>query len=610
MSRLEFITKDSNEAVKEELYKDLERRIIASPTGLCPVELTNAFINMCLAQSCGKCIPCRVGLKQLLVLYHKILNGEGELKHIDIIKNTAETISLTSDCAIGHEAANFAIKSIEGCMDDYLEHIKNDRCTCNSNQPVSCVNLCPAHVDIPGYIALVKEKKYDDAVNLIRHMNPMPITCAYICEHPCEIRCKRNIIDSPINIRGIKRVAIEKSKNPKVLDKYEKTNKKIAVIGGGPSGLSAAYYLSIMGHEVTIFEQRKKLGGMLRYGIPNYRLPRKELDREIDFILSVGIEVKENINIGKDITLDDIKKDYDAIYIAIGAQGDKKIGIDGEDAKGVFSAVEMLRIIGDDEKIDFENKKVVVIGGGNVAMDVARSSIRLGAKDVDIVYRRRKADMTALNEEIAGAEAEGCDIIELMKPVKIEKRADGSVKGLIVKPQMISFVKDGRASVKDADEKEELIEADVIVVSIGQGIDSTQFEQGGITVKRGVIGALTTCMVEGNEKIFAGGDCVTGPATVIKAIAAGRVAAANIDEYLGYNHILKHNIDIPLVEFDDKNPCGRVELKLRAPKDRKNDFEPIEYSMSDEEALQECKRCLRCDHFGFGAFKGGRNTKW
>ena len=610
MSRLTVFTTDKQEIVREQLYKDLERRIAASPTGLCPVDLTSSFIKLCLSQSCGKCVPCRVGLKKLSKLLDSVIEGEADFQTLDLIKTTANSIYLSSDCAIGHEAGKLALKSIEGCFDDYKEHVVNKNCTCNSNQPVSCVNMCPAHVDIPGYISLVKEKRYDDAVNLIRHMNPFPITCAYICEHPCENRCKRTIIDAPINIRGIKRVAIEKSKNPKLPPISQKTNKKVAVIGGGPGGLSAAYYLSIMGHDVTVYEQRKQLGGMLRYGIPNYRFPRAKLDEEINFILSTGIKVELNVSVGLDINFSDIRKKYDAIYIAIGAHDDKKIGIEGEDAKGVISAVEMLREIGDGKITDYRGKKVVVVGGGNVAMDVARSAIRLGAISVDVLYRRRKEDMTALKEEVMGAEAEGCNIVELMSPIAILKNQDGTVKGIKVKPQMTSIIESKRPSPKDKNEEEIIIPCDIVVASVGQGIDSKHFEDTGIHVKKGSIAAMDTGEVGNQDGIFAGGDCVTGPATVIRAIAAGRVAAANIDEYLGFNHEFVNDIDIPQVLQEDKMPCGRVDLGLRKPQDRKNDFLPIEFSMSDEEAMQECNRCLRCDHFGFGAFRGGRTTKW
>ena len=616
MSRLTILTKDKAQVTMESLYQDLERRIVASPPGLCPVDLTRSFIKMCLAQSCGKCVPCRVGLRQLARLFDNVLDGEANEETVENIKLTAEGIYYSADCAIGYEAAKLALKSLDGCIDDFESHIHNGFCSCNSNQPVACVKSCPAGVDIPGYIALVQQGRYADAVRLIRRDNPMPTTCAYICEHPCENRCKRTIIDAPVNIRGLKKMAVDNSGIVPVPECEAPTGKKVAIIGGGPGGLSAAYYLALMGHKVTIFEQRKQLGGMLRYGIPNYRFPRKKLDEEIDSILSTGIEVKKNISVGKDISFDDITKEYDATYISIGAHADKKIGIEGEDAKsGITSAVEMLRAIGDGDMPDYTGKKVIVIGGGNVAMDVARSSIRLGASKVSIVYRRRKADMTALEEEVEGAEAEGCDVLELMSPVRIKQDEEGNAIGLIVKPQMISRVSHGRPAPKAAAKDEVLLESDLIVVAIGQGIETKSFEEHGIKVQRGVISALNTGNItpqdgEMSEGVFAGGDCVTGPATVIKAIAAGKVAAANIDEYLGFNHEITCDVEIPYASNEDKVACGRVEVALRDAAERKNDFEPIEYGFSCEEACQEAGRCLRCDHFGFGAFRGGREEQW
>lgn len=616
VSRLTILTKDKAQVTMESLYQDLERRIVASPPGLCPVDLTRSFIKMCLAQSCGKCVPCRVGLRQLARLFDNVLDGEANEETVENIKLTAEGIYYSADCAIGYEAAKLALKSVDGCIDDFESHIHNGFCSCNSNQPVACVKSCPAGVDIPGYIALVQQGRYADAVRLIRRDNPMPTTCAYICEHPCENRCKRTIIDAPVNIRGLKKMAVDNSGIVPVPECEAPTGKKVAIIGGGPGGLSAAYYLALMGHKVTIFEQRKQLGGMLRYGIPNYRFPRKKLDEEIDSILSTGIEVKKNISVGKDISFDDITKEYDATYISIGAHADKKIGIEGEDAKsGITSAVEMLRAIGDGDMPDYTGKKVIVIGGGNVAMDVARSSIRLGASKVSIVYRRRKADMTALEEEVEGAEAEGCDVLELMSPVRIKQDEEGNAIGLIVKPQMISRVSHGRPAPKAAAKDEVLLESDLIVVAIGQGIETKSFEEHGIKVQRGVISALNTGNItpqdgEMSEGVFAGGDCVTGPATVIKAIAAGKVAAANIDEYLGFNHEITCDVEIPYASNEDKVACGRVEVALRDAAERKNDFEPIEYGFSCEEACQEAGRCLRCDHFGFGAFRGGREEQW
>ena len=612
MSRLSIITQNKAQTTVEELYKDLERRISASPPGLCPVDLAASFLKVCHAQSCGKCVPCRVGLGQLEDLMDKVLNGEATLDTIDLIDETARNIFYSADCAIGYEAAQMVLKGIRGFRDDFEEHILRGRCKFELNQPVPCVSQCPAGVDIPGYIALVAEGRYGDAVRLIRKDNPLPAVCGLICEHPCEVRCRRTMIDDPVNIRGLKRFAVDHAGEVPLPVPAIPTGKKVAVIGGGPGGISAAYYLSLMGHEVTIFEQRKKLGGMLRYGIPNYRLPREILDQEIEHLLSIGIKVKTGVSVGEDPNIADLRKEYDAVYIAIGAHTDRKMGIEGEDAEGVISAVEMLRGIGDDELPDFTGKDIIVIGGGNVAMDVARSAIRLGAKRLRIAYRRRAVDMTAMQEEVAGAIEEGCELLDLHAPLRIEKDENGKVAALWVKPQIIGPVRHGRPVPMDSSEEDLRLACDMVIVAIGQGIESKEFEKQGIPVKRGVIDALNWSGINSKDitGVFAGGDCVTGPATVIRAIAAGKVAAANIDEYLGFNHTISVDVKIPKVRLDDRKSCARVNMKERQPSERAKDFELIERGMTCEEACQEARRCLRCDHFGFGILKGGRVEKW
>ena len=610
MSRLRNISKNKAEETVEELYRDIERRIEAAQPGLCPVDVAAAFLRICHGQSCGKCTPCRVGLGQLKFLIDSVLDGTATMDTIDLIEQTAESIMDSADCAIGSEAAKMVLKGVQGFRDDYEEHVLHGRCIGKKNQPVPCVSLCPAHVDIPGYIALVHEGRYADAVNLIRKDNPFPAVCGLICEHPCEVHCRRKLVDDALNIRGLKRYAVEHEGEVKVPKLNEKTGKKIAVIGGGPSGLSAAYYLSIMGHDVTVFEQRKKAGGMLRYGIPSYRLPREVLDKEIESLLKTGFTLKTDVSVGKDISMDELRSSYDAIYISIGAHTDKKIGIEGEDAKGVVSAVEMLRAIGDENMPDYTGLNVTVVGGGNVAMDVARSAIRLGAKDVKIVYRRRKNDMTALPEEIEGAIADGCEVLEMHAPVRIEKDADGNVAALIVKPQIVGPMSGGRPKPINSDKDEVRLACDRVLVAIGQGIDSTKFGEYGIPIERGNISAIDTGNVKDYEGVFSGGDCVTGPATVIRAIAGGKVAAANIDEYLGFNPEMTTDIKLPTVRFSDNDPLGRVNMTERPAAERRCDFKLMEYCMSDEEAHQESSRCLHCDHFGYGKFRGGRTERW
>ena len=611
MSRLDIKSPSRAETVVENLYRDMERRIAASPPGLCPVDMALSFLRLCHAQSCGKCVPCRIGLGQLSLLLEQVLSGTATMSTLVTIEKTARTIVNTADCAIGRDAARLVVDGLEGFRDDYEEHILHHRCLAGLKYPVPCVALCPAGVDIPGYMALVGEGRCADAVRLIRKDNPFPTACAYICEHPCEARCRRNMIDDAINIRGLKRYAVDHAGEVPQPECAPATGKRVAIVGGGPSGLSCAYYLTLMGHKVTVYEEAKQLGGMLRYGIPNYRFPRHLLNAEIESILSLGIEVHTGVTVGKDIWIEDLQKEYDCLYIAIGAHQDKKTGIPGEDSVNVISAVEMLRDIGDDIMPDFSGKKVVVIGGGNVAMDVTRSSIRLGAEKVTCVYRRRVADMTALPDEVTGAMAEGAEIMTLAAPVRIEADEEGVVKALWVQPQIIGEVdKAGRPRPGNADLPEVRLEADIIVVAIGQGIEISGFDAAGVPIKRGTFVAGLSGQVGDMDNVFAGGDCVTGPATAIRAIAAGKVAAANIDEHLGYRHEITVDVEIPSPKLNNRAPHGRINTTEREAGQRRCDFEDIECGLTQEGAVTEASRCLRCDHFGYGIFKGGRVEKW
>ena len=611
MSRLEFYSTSGSQAVVESLYRDLEHRIVASPPGLCPVDLAASFLKLCHAQTCGKCVPCRVGLRQLELLMNDVLNGTATMDTLAEIERTAQVISDSADCAIGYEAAGMVLKGIRGFRDDYESHVKTGRCLCNLDQPVPCVAQCPAGVDIPGYIALVAAGRYADAVRLIRKDNPFPGACGLVCEHPCESRCRRNMIEGAVNIRGLKRYAVDHAGIVPPPECAEATGKTVAVVGGGPSGLSAAFYLSLMGHQVTVFESRKQLGGMLRYGIPSYRLPRQELQKDIDAILATGVKVELGVTIGKDISLAELHRKFDAIYISIGAHTDKKVGIEGEDSRGVMSAVEMLRAIGDGTMPDFTGKQVAVIGGGNVAMDCTRSAIRLGAETVSVVYRRRQQDMTALADEVEGALAEGAELLTMMAPLRIEADSEDNAVALWVQPQRVGAIdKAGRPRPEDADQPPVRVEADVIIVAIGQSIELKAFEEYGVPIHRGTIAALSSGGIENNQGIFAGGDCVTGPATVIKAIAAGKVAAANIDEYLGFSHAITVDVKIPKAYLGERPSCGRSELPMEKAYERKGNFQCIECGFTEEVARQEAQRCLRCDHFGYGVFKGGRKKKW
>lgn len=611
MNRLRIEKKDHAEEVLDGLYRDVERRIAASAPGLCPVDMALNFVRVAHAQTCGKCVPCRVGLKQLSLMIESVLDMDADEDVIDKIEETASIIADTADCAIGYEAASMVLSAVRGFREDFEEHLRSGRCSQGIGNPVPCVTVCPAHVDIPGYIALIREGCYEDAIRLIRKDNPFPSVCGYVCEHPCEYSCRRHFVDDGVNICGLKRYAVDHAGEIETPKKAEPTGKSVAVVGGGPGGLTAAYYLSLMGHDVTVYEQRRKLGGMLRYGIPDYRLPEDVLDKDINYILDTGISTILHTSVGTDIGLDELKKKYDAVYISIGAHEDKKLGIKGEDAENVISAVEMLRNIGKGITYDMKGKKVCIIGGGNVAMDATRTSLRLGAEQVNCVYRRRVDDMTALSEEIEEAQAEGANILTLKAPAWIETDDEGKVAALWVYPQIISNIGwDGRPKVKNAKADPIRIPCDYVVIAIGQAIGSDYFAKKGIVLDRDRITAESSSFVPDSGNMFAGGDAVSGPATVIKAVAAGKVAADNIDDFLGFDHEITVDVDIPDPQLSNTPACGRVNLTPIHFDNIEGNFDLVSNGMSEEEALQECGRCLRCDHFGLGVFKGGRNIKW
>lgn len=592
------------------LLASFNRKIRAYPPGMCPLTVQLSLLHASKSLTCGKCVPCREGLVQLEELLKQILDGGGSMQTLQQMKELAEMIHATADCAIGYEAAQVVLKGLEEFRDEYISHIYRHMCQEEIGQTVPCVTMCPAHVDIPGYIALIAEQDYAGAVAMVRKDNPFPTACAMICEHPCEERCRRNLIDDQINIRALKKYAVDQAAadGVPVPPHGVATGKKIAVVGGGPSGLTAAYFLALMGHRVVVYEEKEQLGGMLRYGIPNYRFPKNRLDEDIRAILAAGdIEVRCNTAIGRDLPMQTLQTAYDACYLAIGAQAGKQLELAGSDAEGVVPAVQLLDGIGHGQLPDYTGKRVVVIGGGNVAMDCARSAVRCNARQVQIVYRRRKDDMTALASEVESAAEEGVGLLELMAPMRIEKDAAGRCAALWVQPQRIGpFDRAGRPRPMDADKEPVRIACDVVLIAVGQEVVTAPFAAFGVPVSHGCMLAELDCSIPAIPGLFAGGDCVTGPATVIRAVAAGKVAAYHIDEYLGYHHKVACEVHAPEAKENNRVPTGRVNLTERPAHERKCDFELTENPMSFEEAMQEAGRCLRCDHFGCGILEGGR----
>ena len=610
MSKLYLADPSGYDVKMNEIARHFSHKVEVYPPGSCPITMQISMLRTAANQTCGKCVPCRDGLPLVARLMQKVLDGRATEKTLENIRMMATMIRSSADCAIGWNAADEVLKGLDLFADEYKSHIENKKCLESIGQKVPCISLCPAHVNIPGYIALVGEEDYAGAINLIRKDNPFPTACAMVCEHPCEERCRRKMLESPINIRALKKYEVDMMPADKVETPTPNpsTGKSIGVIGGGPAGLTTAYFLALMGHKVEVYETHDKLGGMLRYGIPNYRFPKDRLDEDIRAILNSGdIHVTYNTTIGKDIPVKDIYEKHDAIFVGIGAQTGKTLRIEGADAGNVVSAVDILDEIGNGHLPDYTGKRVIVIGGGNVAMDCARSAVRCNAEEVSIIYRRRQKDMTALESEVESAVMEGIALVTLQAPIEITKDENGNCKSLITQPQMISAYRGSRPAPKDAAKEKQEFPADVIMIAVGQDIVSAPFEEFGIPAKWNILQAGLDTEVKEIPGVFTGGDCATGPSTVIRAIAAGKVAAHNIDEYLGYHHTLSCDVKIPEPKENMRDLMGRTEIGERPAFIRKKDFEHVEEFLTHEEAMQESCRCLRCDHFGCGAMEGGRD---
>lgn len=609
MAKLSIAPVNGREAKMDDVVERFARRLQTTPPGMCPLALQLSLLRASGAQTCGKCVPCRDGIPRMIQLLERIVACNADAADLEQLTLIAQMVRDTSDCAIGYEAAAAVLAGMQAFAAEYESHIENHMCTPDIEQKVPCESMCPAHVNAPAYIALVAQGDYAGAVNIVRKDNPFPTACAFVCEHPCEVRCRRTIIDAPINIRGVKRYAVDHAPADKTATPKPGvgTGHRIAVIGGGPSGLTCAYFLALMGHSVVVFEQHKELGGMLRYGIPEYRFPRERLDEDIRGILATGdIQVVYD-HVVRATSMKEITRAFDAVYLSIGAQAGKQLDIDGGDADGVISAVDMLGEIGDGAYPDYTGKKVAVVGGGNVAIDCARTAIRAGAQEVSIVYRRRRQDMPALPDEIESAIAEGIEMVTLQAPASVEVNEDGHCTALVTQPQMVGPVKAGRPAPVEAAKPQQRLEADIILVAIGQRIDSDPFVKFGMKVEWGRFKSDGQLVAEGFDNVFVGGDCQSGPSTVISAVAAGKVAARNIDECLGYHHKLDCGVGVPDAVANDRMPRGRVELAERPARERRCDYGEVEVPMSEQEVIQECKRCLRCDIYGCGVLEGGRN---
>jgi len=579
----------------------------------CMVEIARFFLSFTQSESCGKCAPCRLGTTQLLEILTRITQGRGKIQDLDVMRDLGETIIKTSLCGLGQTAPKPVLSTLKYFLKEYEDHILEKRCegaTCDSMVISACQHACPAGIDVPNYVAAIAAGKYEKAVDIIRERNPFPAVCGRICIHPCEYKCRRGELDESVAIRSLKRYAadwyfenIGIAKESFPITK----NQRVAIVGAGPAGLTCAYYLVRLGYRVTVFEAKSHGGGMLGLTIPEFRLPRKVIQAEIEYIQSCGVEILYNSPIDARHTVNDLLREgYNSVFIAAGAQSSKRMGILGEEEglDGLYYGLQFLEEIREGKEKHLKGR-VLVLGGGNVAIDTARTALRLGGRDVHIYYRRTREEMPAWEKEIEEAIQEGIAIHPLWTPRRILHK-DGKITGMEFMHSETVLDSDGRAFLKVDEETTCEVKTENVIISIGQAPDIS-FLSKDSQLERALWGSLAVdenSLSTNIPGIFAGGDLTTGPSTVIQAIASGRRAAIAIDRYLkgekGRIEIidektgLKEDIGLALdEETTEEKP--RIKTHFEDTEERVTDFREVEKGFTKEEAHLEANRCLRCD---------------
>ncbi len=582
--------------------------LIVADEDTCMVDFARFFLDFIQHESCGKCPPCRIGTKRMLEIMKGITSGKGKPEDIDRLIELAGHIKNAALCGLGQTASNPILSTLRYFKHEYIEHIEDKHCragVCSALFDAPCQNACPTDQNAWGYVTLISEGKFEEAIAVIKEANPLPAVLGRVCVHPCESKCRRSQIDDPLSICSLKRFAADTdmaAPHPYRPEPLPPKDKKVAVIGAGPAGLAGAYFLALKGYKVTIFEALPVAGGMLAVGIPDYRLPKEILNTEIKGITDLGVDIKYNTRFGKDITVNKLfEGGYSAILMATGAHTGQKLRIEGEDANGVVDGVTFLRSVNLKEMTKTEGK-VAVIGGGNVAIDAARSALRLGADEVSILYRRDKEDMPAYAEEIEDAEKEGIKIYTLVAPNRIVVE-NGKAAGVECKRMKLGqFDSGGRRRPEPVENSEFVLNANMVIAAVGQVPDLSYLNGDGIKVtpNRTVEVNKKTLATE-KEGVFAAGDNVRGPATAVEAVADGKTAALAIDEYLGgdgqpmnsYRNGLI-NMVVSYNETEYQKERSRVPIPHLSVEKRNRTFDEVVLGYQAESAVEEAKRCLHC----------------
>ena len=580
----------------------------------CMVDVARYFVEFTHSESCGKCVPCRVGLNKALRILNAITRGEGTLEHLALLDELGRMMRECSLCALGQSAPNPVLTTIRHFREEYEDHILAHRCRAGVCQELAlspCENSCPLRMNIPRFLELYQEGRHEDAFLSIVLDNPLPASTGRVCQHPCDNRCRRQSFDEVVNMREVHRFiadAIYQSERfaplvERILArKLAPTGRKVAVAGSGPTGLTAAFYLAMLGHDVTVFEERSEAGGMLRFAIPEYRLPKAVLRRELDLIEAVGVKMVFNTRVGFELPLNEIADSFDAVFLSIGTWKESWLYLPGTELKNVHPALPFLESMARGQPV-VTGGRVAVIGGGNAAIDSARTVLRTGG-EATIFYRRERKDMPAIDEEIQAAEEEGVRFQFLAAPHRILGDAEGNVKALeIVKTRLGEYDKSGRRRPIATDEVQRF-ECDSVILAVGETFDLDFCRASGLALtEEGTLIVDRFTLETSRPGFYAGGDAITGASNMSNAMSGGKLAARRIDERLMGEAAaggLRWERLFPAFDYSRQVP-GEPSLSRRHAATslpaavRARSQQEAVAGLTAKEALEECRRCLRCD---------------